>query len=64
MTRITSAGTIKDGKQYLELAGLSTDSKPTEGVLTGSVYIEVDTGKPYFFDEESESWMEAGGENG
>ena len=49
--------------QYLELAGLSTDSKPTEGILTGSVFIEIDTGKAYFFDEESTTWMEAGGEN-
>ena len=63
MTRITSAGTITNGKQYLELAGLSTDAKPTEGILTGSIYIEIDTSKAYFFDEESTTWMEAGDEN-
>lgn len=29
--------------------GLSTDSKPTTGVGNGSIFIEINTGKAYFF---------------
>ena len=60
MVRLThSTATIND-KLYCEFAGLSTDEKPTANLLTGSIFIEVDTSKAYFFDEESESWLEAG----
>ena len=48
-------------KYYIEAAGLSTDVKPTQNIITGSVFIEVDTGKAYFFDEDSATWIEAGG---
>lgn len=46
----------------LELRGLSTDIKPTtingEEVGNGSVYIEIDTQKVYFYDAESQTWKE------
>ena len=42
--------------KYMEIAGLSTDSKPTAGLITGSLYFEVDTWKFYAFDEESAQW--------
>lgn len=42
----------------LEYRGLSTDSKPTEGVINGASFIEIDTGKLYFFDEEGGIWTE------
>lgn len=48
---------------YIEAAGLSTDNKPAGNLVTGSVFIEVDTGKAYFYDEESSAWIEAGGDN-
>ena len=41
--------------------GLSTDTKPTEGVRNGSKLIEMDTGKVYFFDAEGAQWLEFGG---
>ena len=54
------------GKEYdlVELRGLSTDTKPTElnddlAIDNGSVFIEIDTGKFYFYDLESETWKEA-----
>ena len=47
-------------KKYIEAAGLSTDSKPTSGIVTGSVFIEVNTGKVFLFDEASGSWQEVG----
>lgn len=40
--------------------GLSTDSKPTSGG-NGSCFIEIDTGKAFFFDAENSLWLEVGG---
>ena len=41
--------------------GLSTDAKPTTGVANGSVFIEMDTSKLYFFDAANAAWREWGG---
>ena len=50
------------GKQYVELAGLSTDTKPKDNLVTGSLFLEVDTGDVYAFDETgSGSWTQIGG---
>lgn len=49
---------IVNDKQELEYRGLSTDTKPTENVENGSVFIEIDTGKIYMFDLENEEWQE------
>lgn len=40
-----------DSKKYSEMFGLSTDDKPTTGLVTGSKFTEVDTGDVYLFDE-------------
>ena len=46
-----------------ELRGLSTDTKPTsigdKEIGNGSVFIEIDTGKIFFYDIESKTWKEA-----
>lgn len=47
-------------KKYVELFGLSTDSKPTTGIVMGSVFVEVDTGKCYLFNEDASAWVEVG----
>lgn len=47
-------------KKYVELFGLSTDSKPTSGIVTGSVFVEVDTGKVFLFNEDATAWVEVG----
>ena len=60
MIRNLVENTFTDNKRYIEAAGLSTDSKPTSGIVTGSVFIEVNTGKVYLFDEASGSWQEVG----
>ena len=53
---------IYDGTlRYIEATGLSTDTKPTENVMNGSIFAEVDTGKVYFFNEDGatdEQWVE------
>lgn len=44
-------------KSYVELACLSTDSKPVGGMITGSLALEVDTGDIYAFEEgDSPTW--------
>ena len=45
---------------FVEIAGLSTDSKPTAGLCSGSKLFEVDTGKAFVLDAESDSaaWHE------
>ena len=47
----------------VDLRGLSTDEKPTtlgdKTVDNGSSFIEIDTGKIYFFDLENQEWNEA-----
>lgn len=38
-----------------EFRGLSTDEKPIERVGNGSVFIELDTGKVFMFDEQNKT---------
>ena len=40
------------------LYGLSGDDKPTDGIGNGSCFIEMNTGKVYFFDEANSHWYE------
>lgn len=48
-------------KQIKEVACLSTDTKPTEGVANGSILIEMNTGKIYMFNEAGAEWLEVAG---
>ena len=45
---------------YVVLAGKSSESKPTTGIVSGSRFVEVNTGKTYVFDSISDSpaWNE------
>lgn len=48
-----------EGLVYAEFAGLSTESKPTTGIVTGSLYRAVDTGKVYAFAEgDTPAWYD------
>ena len=51
-----------DGKPmyYAELAGKSGDTKPTSGLVSGSKFLETDTGVEYVLDAESNpaAWTE------
>jgi hypothetical protein len=38
--------------------GTSSESKPTSGLAMGSVFIEVDTGKAFLFNESTSLWVE------
>lgn len=59
---ITSADGLQliNGKycRAVTLFGLSTDTKPTEEVGNGSVFIEIDTSTVYFFDSANAVWRE------
>ena len=41
--------------------GLSTETKPTEGLATGSLFIELDTGTVYYFNADTSAWAVFGG---
>ncbi len=42
---------------YMELAGLSSDTKPAwPNIATGSLFLEVDTGDVYAYDEAGAAW--------
>ena len=64
MVTIFKTDVIKNTEEgkvlYGELRGLSTDTKPTEINDTkrgnGSVFIETDTQKLFFYDETSQTW--------
>ena len=51
-------------KLLCKFAGNSSDSKPTEGIVTGSSFLEVDTGIEYLFDEDVSGWVAQGSGNG
>lgn len=45
-----------DGAIYVEMSGLHDDTKPTSYYATGSLFLEVDTGDVYAYDEEGAEW--------
>ena len=52
-----------DNGKYInsvEGRGLSTDTKPTDGIANGSILLEMDTSTVYMFDADSETWKEWG----
>lgn len=53
MVRVIVDRLLTGGRHYIEAAGLSTDSKPTANAATGSLFLEVDTGDVYAYDETS-----------
>lgn len=58
MVRILKEQIYQDDKKYIEAAGLSTDDKPITNIVTGSVFVEVDTGDGYLFKEaDSPAWV-------
>jgi len=55
--RIIKKEVLVEDVPYIEAAGLSTDDKPL-GVATGSLFLEVDKGDVYAYDEEGDSGSE------
>lgn len=44
--------------------GLSTDTKPTGNIKNGTAFVEMDTGKLYFYDAEGSQWREFNSQGG
>ena len=51
---------LSHGTDYVELEGVSTDEKPTEGIGVNSKFHELDTGDTYYFT--GEAWAKVGGD--
>ena len=55
---------VTPGQFFRAYAGKSTDEKPGDeeekGIYqrTGNVFLEIDTGKVYYYDEETEDWLD------
>lgn len=64
MVRVIVDQLLTGGKHYIEAAGLSTDTKPTGDIITGSKFTEADTGIEYLFDESSGGWQAQNTGNG
>ena len=56
MVRIIEDTIFEGDKHYIYAAGLSTDTRPSANIVTGSVFLAVDTGTAHFFDEVSGKW--------
>ena len=56
MIRVLTDRFFTGDKHYIEAVGLSTDSKPTADLITGSTFVEQNTGNVYMFDEVSATW--------
>lgn len=53
--------TVKNDSAVLgitELCGLSTDTKPTEGIAVNALFLELDSGDFYYFD--GAAWAKVG----
>lgn len=53
-----------EGRKYAEIYGMSSETKPVDGLVTGSKFTECDTGIVYLFDEVSGEWFAQGSGNG
>lgn len=61
--KIENTNITTDGKFIsCELRGLSTDEKPTtykeNKIANGSVFIEIDTGSVFIYNQDNEEWNE------
>ena len=64
--RLIDLEEVMPGQFFRAYVGKSTDVKPTDDdqvtQRTGNLFIEIDTGDTYFYDEESEGWILPGAE--
>lgn len=63
MDRAVDAREIAPDRYLKKIYGLSTDTKETANIANGSLFIEMDTGDAYFFDEENTRWLKVDGSN-
>lgn len=56
--RIVYEQPCADGKYIRTYFGNSNESKPTSDLADGSVFVDVDTGKAFLFNETTSAWVE------
>jgi hypothetical protein len=56
--RIVEEKLTADGKYIRTYFGTSSETKPTADLADGSVFVEVDTGKAYLYNETASAWVE------
>jgi hypothetical protein len=56
--RIVEEKLTADGKYIRTYFGTNSETKPTAGLADGSVFVEVNTGKAYLFNETASAWVE------
>lgn len=56
--RITEETVLTNEVKVCTIFGTSSETKPTTGIAFGSVFIEVDTGKAFLFNEANSTWVE------
>lgn len=56
--RVLEDQLFTDGKHWIYAAGPHNAAKPTANIVTGSMFIESDTGTMFVFDETSAGWTE------
>lgn len=44
-------------KLMIDYVGLSTDTKPSGNLHNGSSFLEMDTGRTFYYDEDGGSWV-------
>lgn len=52
---------LSHGTDYVELEGLSTDTKPTQNIGVNSKFYELDTKDEFYFT--GETWAKVGGDS-
>ena len=57
MIRALMTKHFDEEKDLVRFAGLSSDEKPVGDLVTGSEFVEVDTGCIYSYDEETQEWF-------
>lgn len=55
---LASPDMSKVNKEIIEYCGLSTDEKPNGLIVTGSTFLEIDTGDLYIYNEETAEWVQ------
>jgi hypothetical protein len=56
--RITEETVLTNEVKVCTIFGTSSETKPTSGLAMGSVFVEVDTGKAFLFNESTSAWVE------
>lgn len=56
MVRVYATEWHDESKIYARYRGNSDDQKPTQGLITGSEFLECDTGRLFYYEEVSNRW--------